>query len=251
MKATPVLPGFRPTRERSERWQLASHLAENFAVLARADLAPDAALSEAHRFAQTARAQAHAWLGIIVLEHLLYRSPSPDTRGPSSAVRLALAKCYMDDRRPADAVREFEIALAETARSRIRQNSGPMPTDRLDPPRRTGDFSYEAESLELRWALRDYALCLARCGRDSDAQAALAQLAPLVPLSSPSSPASDFLSSARHLVAFAALERGDPNAALAEYQRLAQAQPEGRWREQAKAYVERLNTRLASESVGQ
>ncbi|MBM4050430.1 MAG: hypothetical protein FJ279_35495, partial [Planctomycetes bacterium] len=77
MKATPILPGFRPTRERSERWQLASHLAENFAVLATANLAPDVALPEAHRFAQTARAKACPWLGIIALEHLLYRSPSP------------------------------------------------------------------------------------------------------------------------------------------------------------------------------
>ncbi|MBM4046262.1 MAG: hypothetical protein FJ279_14220 [Planctomycetes bacterium] len=233
--ATPLL-GYLPRRERSERWQLASHLAENFAVLATANLAPDTALSEARRFAQAARAKAHAWLGVIALEHLLYRSPSPDTRHPSPAVRLALAKCYLDDRRPADAVREFELALP-----RIVEQASRLPATGTVAP----------HSLELRWAWRDYALCLARCGRDADAQAALAQLALLVPLtspSSPSSPSSDFLSAARHLLAFAALERGDPKAALAEYQRLAQTQPEGRWRDRAKAYVETLQARLDARS---
>jgi tetratricopeptide (TPR) repeat protein len=226
-KADPVLSGYQPTRNRTERYRLASHLAENFAHLASLnermgecangrigesanERIAESALSEVHGFAQLARAKNHPWLAIIALEPVLRTLPSPDTRHLTPGVRRTLATCYMAEQRFADAAREFALAIPE------------MP---IGP--------------EHSWSLRDYALCLTRCGRDAEAQAALAQLARQYPQS-------QLAPEARNLAAFALLQRGDPASALKEYQRLAQAQPQGPWRDHARQWADSLMARQAS-----
>jgi tetratricopeptide (TPR) repeat protein len=116
----------------------------------------------------------------------------------------------MAEQRFADAAREFALAIPQ------------MP---IGP--------------EHSWSLRDYALALTRCGRDPEAQATLAQLAKQHP-DSPLTP------EARNLLAFALLQRGDPASALKEYQRLAHAQPEARWRDQARQWAVSLAATPAS-----